>query len=89
MELVISTIASKEKFTLRPHLLRTMNHHATQKLRKDAGQFRAYEVGITQTMHKPPGWPLVCPFVEDLCDYINHNWKKKSAIKITIAIGTR
>jgi Fic family protein len=60
---------------LRPSLITTMNRFAIEGLSAYAGTYRPSDIGIKGSEHKPPGAHLVQGLVEELCDYVNENWK--------------
>lgn len=47
------------------------------------GTYRATEMTISHSNHKPPPPSDVPRLIEDLCDYVNENWESKSAIHLS------
>lgn len=55
-----------------------LNRVALQRLSKYAGVFRPGEIKITGSSHVPPDADAVPELMEQLCDYVNDNWRIKS-----------
>ncbi|WP_188575899.1 Fic family protein [Tistrella bauzanensis] len=66
-------------FRFRPSMILDLQRAALNGLSSHAGTFRASSVTISKSAHQPPGAHLVPRLVEDMCDYINDNWRQKSA----------
>ncbi|PIO97512.1 Fic family protein [Pleomorphomonas carboxyditropha] len=64
---------------LRPSDLLTLNRFALEGINKFAGTFRNTDVRIEGSRHSPPPAHYVPELVEDFCNYINSNWKTRSA----------
>lgn len=66
-------------YKLKPSKIMQLNRVALQKLSGYAGIFRPSEISITGSDHVPPDSALVPELMEELCEYINDNWRLKSA----------
>nr|WP_293175741.1 Fic family protein [Nannocystis sp.] len=69
-------------FRLRPSTLCDLQKPAVLDLQPDAGFFRRGSIGISNTDHVPPPASDVARLVEELCDYVNDNWREKSPIHL-------
>ncbi|MBZ5533369.1 MAG: Fic family protein [Acidobacteriia bacterium] len=47
-----------------------------------AGTFRPAGIEISGSKHQPVGAHLVPGLVEEMCDYVNENWRKKSPVHL-------
>jgi Fic family protein len=54
-----------------------------------AGNFRPAGVEIEGSRHEPPGAHLVPEKIEEMCDYVNENFAKKTAIHLAAYIMWR
>jgi len=66
-----------------------LNREAIDGLDAYAGNFRPGPVDIEKSRHAPPGAHQVAEFVEELCDYINNNFKEKNAIHLASMVMWR
>lgn len=71
---------------LRLSLLLKLHRTLMQRLSEYAGVFRPESVKIKGSRHKPPPADQVPALVEDMCDYVNQNWKTKSAVHLAAYI---
>jgi Fic family protein len=69
-------------FRLRPSLILNLHRVALEGISGYAGNYRPAGVKIKGSKHTPPGAHLVPELVEQLCDYVNDEWEKKSAIHL-------
>ena|SRR2546430_2514394 len=69
-------------FRLRPSVILSLHRIALQGISAFAGVWRPVGIEIGGSQHKPPGAHLVAGLVEELCDYINDNWNKQSALHL-------
>jgi Fic family protein len=72
----------RQPFKLRPSHLLHLHRAALAGISHFAGNWRPSEIEIRGSRHKPPGAFEVPDRVEELCDYINENWDKKSPLHI-------
>ncbi|CTQ48301.1 Fic family protein [Jannaschia donghaensis] len=71
-----------QPFKLRPSRILDLNRVAIDGLDAYAGNFRPAGIKIGESKHIPPEGHLVPEFVEELCDYVNENWEKRTAIHL-------
>jgi Fic family protein len=63
------------------HLLR-LNRVLLFGIQRNAGTYRPVPILISNSRHQPPPPDEVPTLIEELCDYLNSNWKDKSAIHL-------
>ena len=68
-------------FKLRPSAILSLHRRALDGISSFAGLFRP-GIEIRGSKHRPPGAHLVAELVEQLCDYVNENWSKASALHL-------
>jgi Fic family protein len=66
----------RRPFRLRPSAILTLNRIALEGINALAGVLRPTPVEIVGSKHAPPPPHLVAELLENMCDYINDNWKK-------------
>lgn len=76
-------------FRLRTSMILDLNRCAIQGLDPYAGNFRPGGVKINKSKHTPPEAHLVPELLEDLCDYVNDNWKGSSSIHLSSMVMWR
>ncbi len=86
---IMASIDRGGKFKLRPSMLLDLNRCAIQGLDAYAGSWRPGGVKINKSKHTPPEGHLVAELVEDLCDYVNENWERSSAIHLASVLMWR
>jgi Fic family protein len=69
-------------FKLRLSLILDLHRIALEGISAFAGTFRPAGIKIGGSRHQPVGAHLVAGLVEELCDYVNDNWKQKSPIHL-------
>src|SRR5215472_1383521 len=69
-------------FKLRLSLILDLQRIALEGISAYAGNFRPAGIEIKGSKHQPVGAHLVPGLVEELCDYVNDNWGKKSPIHL-------
>lgn len=69
-------------FKLRLSLILDLQRIALEGISAYAGNFRPAGIEIKGSKHQPVGAYLVPGLVEELCDYVNDNWAKKSPIHL-------
>lgn len=62
---------SGKPFELTEQLILELNRIAVKGLRRDAGQYRVYDIGIDNSVHQPPSPDKVPELVAKLCHYVN------------------
>jgi Fic family protein len=78
----IQEMLERKPFKLRLSLILALHRQALQDISSYAGNFRPAGVEIHGSKHTPPGAHLVPELVEELCDYVNDNWEKCSALHL-------
>lgn len=76
-------------FKLRPSLILALQREALAGISAYAGNFRPAGVEIVGSKHKPAEAHLVPELIEELCDYVNENWDKATAIHLAAYIMWR
>lgn len=81
--LLLEQLLDAKEPRIRPSDLLTLNRFALDGIHPLAGTFRATDIEITGSGHKPPTPEAVPALVEDFCDYLNKFWNEKSAIHLS------
>jgi hypothetical protein len=68
-------IQSERPFTLRISTLLHLHRIALDGISSYAGNFRPAGIEIGGSKHQPVGAHLVRSSVEEMCDYVNENWR--------------
>lgn len=76
-------------YRLRVSKILDLHRCALQGISAYAGNFRPAGVAIQGSNHQPVGAHLVPQLVEEMCDYVNENWKQKSPIHLSAYIMWR
>jgi Fic family protein len=82
IELIEYFLQPERPFKLRPSHLLHLHRVALEGISAYAGNFRPAGIAIHGSQHQPVGAHLVPEKVEELCDYINDNWAKKSPLHL-------
>lgn len=69
-------------FKLRLSAILSLHRRALEGISPFAGVFRPGGIEIKGSKHQPPGAHLVPERLEELCDYVNDNWTKSSALHL-------
>jgi hypothetical protein len=77
-----AAVSSKAQFTLRPSMLLHLNRCALDGISSYAGNYRPSNIYITGSKHNPPPQAEVPIHVEDLCEYVNKNFVRRSAVHL-------
>jgi Fic family protein len=80
--LVEASVQAGVKFRLRVSTILDLHRVAMEGLDIYAGNFRPADVRIVGSHLQPPPADRVPQEVESCCDYINDNWRKKSALHL-------
>lgn len=75
-------LTPERPFKLRPSLIQQLHRIALDGLSAFAGNWRPAGVEIQGSKHEPVGAHLVAAFVEEMCDYVNEEWKQQTAIHL-------
>jgi Fic family protein len=65
-----------QSFKLRPSTVQALQRAAIQGIYTCAGNYRTQPVEISGTSHEPPPAERVPALTEEMCDYVNDNWKR-------------
>jgi Fic family protein len=82
MEMVDYFLQPERPFKLRTSHLLHLHRIALDGISAYAGNFRPAGIEIRGSKHQPVGAHQVPEKVEELCDYINENWKSKPPIHL-------
>ncbi len=69
-------------FTLSPSHIKQLQAIAVDGIVANPGQWRSSQVGITKSVHVPPGPHLVPFLVQEMCDYVNEKFHEKTALHL-------
>ena len=82
VEIVEYFLLPDRQFRFRPSQLLHLHRVALDGISSYAGTWRPAGIDIAGSRHQPVGAHQVPELVEDLCDYVNSNWKKRSPIHL-------
>ncbi|HLK81450.1 MAG TPA: Fic family protein [Xanthobacteraceae bacterium] len=83
VEIIRSFVRDPERpFKLRSSMILQLHHAALEGLHPLAGTYRNTAVTIGGSGHTPPHSAFVAEEVEHLCNYVNDNWSKSSALHL-------
>lgn len=83
LDLIRSFVKDRERpFKLRSSTILQLHRAALDGLHRLAGTWRNTPVKIEGSKHQPPEAPFVSEEIEHLCDYVNDNWSKASAVHL-------
>ena len=68
---------------LRPSLFLDLHRILLSRISQYPGTYRPGSMSISHSDHAPPTSSDVPRLIEELCDYVNENWTKKSAIHLS------
>ncbi|MCM2440566.1 Fic family protein [Agrobacterium vitis] len=80
--MIMDAIDKGESWKLRLSAILSLHRAALDGISSYAGNFRPASVAIQGSMHKPVDAFQVAELIEELCDYVNENWKDKTAIHL-------
>jgi len=87
--LIDEYINTDRPFRLRLSTLLQLQRTALEGISGYAGNFRPAGVTIEGSSHEPIGAHLVPEYVEEMCDYVNDNWKSATAIHLAAYVMWR
>lgn len=85
----IQTALERGGFKLRLSLVLALQREALSGISTFAGNFRPAGVEIEGSKHQPVGAHLVPELVEEMCDYVNDNWKSATSLHLAAYIMWR
>jgi Fic family protein len=89
VEMVEYFLHPDRPFRLRPSQLLDLHRIALEGISLYAGNWRPAGIEIGGSRHQPVGAHQVPEMVEDLCDYVNSNWQKRSALHLAAYVMWR
>jgi Fic family protein len=82
VEMVEYYLHPDRPFRFRPSQLLHLHRIALEGISSYAGNYRPSGIEIGGSRHEPAGAHQVPELVEDLCEYVNTNWAKGSAVHL-------
>jgi Fic family protein len=82
LDMIDDVVRGGRSFRLRPSMILELHRVALDGLDRYAGNFRPSDVRIGQSKHVPPQAHLVPGLVEELCDYVNEQFDKQTALHL-------
>jgi len=89
VEAIDAALSPERSFKLRPSLILHLHRTALDEISSYAGNWRPGPVEILKSRHVPPAAHLVPELIEDMCDYVNSEWSKQSAIELSAYVMWR
>jgi Fic family protein len=87
---LIDTVERDDRpFKLRVSTIQHLHRLALDGLSRYAGNWRPGPVKIGQSKHIPPREHLVSGLVEEMCDWVNHNWDQRTALELSAYVMWR
>jgi Fic family protein len=86
---MIQTALERAEFKLRLSHILALHREALAGISSFAGNFRPAGVSIEGSKHEPAGAHLVPELVESMCDYVNENWKDRTALHLSAYVMWR
>lgn len=88
-EIIKYFLEPERPFTLSPSLILQLQRVAVDGILANPGEWRTSQVGITKSIHQPPGPHLVSALVQEMCDYVNNNFHEKTALHLAAYVMWR
>lgn len=79
---IAKAIERRDAYRLRPSTILGLHRIAVEGIEASAGQWRNVPVGIEGSRHEPPHESRVPELMEELCDYVNANFKTMSPLDL-------
>lgn len=89
VEMIEFFLQPERPFKFRPSHLLTLHRAALEGISSYAGNFRPAGIEIKGSKHQPVGAHLVPEKIEEMCDYVNENWKDKSPLHLAAYVMWR
>jgi Fic family protein len=89
VEMVEYFLHPDRPFRFRPSQLLHLHRIALEGISSYAGNWRPADIEIGGSKHRPVGAHQVPEKVEDLCDYVNENWKRRNALHLSAYVMWR
>ena len=81
MALLDRKLSSDER-RLRPSEILSLHRTLMDRISASAGNFRPAGVKIRGSKHEPPRAEDVARYVEELCDYVNDGWERRTSLHL-------
>ncbi len=82
LDLIDETVRDGRPFRLRPSTILMLHAEAMKGIHSQAGTFRNTPVEIQGSKHQPPPEHMVLVHVENMCDWVNAQWRERSAMEL-------
>lgn len=89
VEMVEYFLHPDRPFRFRPSQLLHLHRVTLEGISLYAGNWRPANIEIGGSQHRPIGAHQVPEMVEDLCDYVNENWKPRNALHLAAYVMWR
>jgi Fic family protein len=89
LDLIDMAVRDGRPFRLRPSTILALHAEAMRGVHRQAGTWRNTPVQIEGSKHQPPPEHLVVVNIEDMCDWVNDNWERRSAVELCAYIMWR
>jgi Fic family protein len=83
VEMIEFFLQPEHPFRLRPSHILTLHRIALEGISSYAGNFRPAGIEIKGSDHQPVDAHLVPERIEEMCDYVNENWRHKSPLHLS------
>lgn len=80
---IVDAINGERPFRLKTSTILDLHRCAVDGIEAYAGNFRPGPIEIGKSSHEPPPAYLVPSMVDDLCDYVNDEWKSKTSTHLS------
>jgi len=87
--MIVDAIEKGSDWKLRVSTFLTLHREALKGISGYAGNFRPSSVAIEGSKHEPVDAYLVPELIEELCDYVNDNWNRETAIHLSAYVMWR
>lgn len=89
VKLAEEALADRERFKFRISTINKLNRYAVDGMIANPGALRTADIEILGSGHEPPGWKEVPELMEQLCDYVNDNWRAKTPLHLSAYVMWR
>jgi len=80
---IITAIERGTNYKLRPSIILALHKFALDGMDAYAGLWRPGAVKIGKSAHEPPHASRVASLIEEMCDYVNENWKNVDPVDLS------
>lgn len=89
LDLIDSVERDERPFKLRVSAIQSLHRLALDGLSRYAGNWRPGAVKIGQSKHVPPREHMVSGLVEEMCDWVNGEWDRRTALELSAYVMWR